>query len=94
MEQYWATRPKRLPAQTAHSNGGSTPERSHLSEFDRHRQMLVEQNEGEEEGWAAELRRYLKDMPADVSKETDIVEWWQVCQIVSILMNRKLINKI
>jgi len=25
---------------------------------------------------AAELRYYLKDMPADVTKETDIVEWW------------------
>ena len=78
MGQYWATRPKRLPAQTAQSNRQSTPEMVHLSEFDRHRQMLVEQNEEEEEGWAAELRRYLKDMPAEVSKETDIVEWWQV----------------
>jgi hypothetical protein len=37
--------------------------------------------EEEEEGWAAELRRYLKEMPADVSRETDLVKWWQVCHI-------------
>jgi hypothetical protein len=34
---------------------------------------------GEDEGWQAELRRYLKDLPADVTKDTDIVKWWQVC---------------
>ena len=46
-----------------------------LSDFDRHRLTLLS---GQEEGWGAELCRYLKDMPANVTKETDIVEWWQV----------------
>lgn len=32
----------------------------------------------DDEGWQAELRRYLKDMPADVTKDTDIIKWWQV----------------
>jgi hypothetical protein len=26
-----------------------------------------------------ELRRYLKDVPEDVTRDTDIVEWWSVC---------------
>ncbi|KAG6913201.1 hypothetical protein DXG01_008819, partial [Tephrocybe rancida] len=29
------------------------------------------------EGWQAELRRYLKDVPVDISRDTDIVEYWQ-----------------
>ena len=46
-----------------------------LSDVDCHRLILLS---GQEDGWQAELRRYLKDMPANVTKETDIVEWWQV----------------
>jgi hypothetical protein len=26
-----------------------------------------------------ELRRYLRDVPMDVTRETDIIEWWSVC---------------
>jgi hypothetical protein len=26
-------------------------------------------------GWEAELRRYLKDVQDDVSKETDVIDW-------------------
>jgi len=47
-----------------------------LSEFGRHQLMLLSGKKGE--GWQAELRRYLKDMPANVTKDTDIVKWWQV----------------
>ncbi|KAN0111926.1 hypothetical protein V8E52_008016 [Russula decolorans] len=32
-------------------------------------------------GWEAEIRRYLKDLPANVTKDTNIVEWWQVEEI-------------
>ena len=46
-----------------------------LSDFDRHRLTLLL---GQEQGWQAELHQYLKDMPANIMKETDIVEWWQV----------------
>ena len=49
------------------------------SEYDRYRQSLLEVDEGE--GWSSELRRYLKDRPVDVTKDTDIVKWWQVCQL-------------
>jgi hypothetical protein len=52
-----------------------------LSEYDQYRQTLVATED--DKGWAAELRHYLKDMPADVTKDTDIIEWWQVCPITS-----------
>jgi hypothetical protein len=35
-------------------------------------------------GWEAEIRRYLKDLPANVTKDTNIVEWWQVCFMARI----------
>ena len=47
-----------------------------LSDFDRHRLALLS-SRGKDEGYQAELQRYLKDLPADVTK--DIVKWWQVC---------------
>ena len=49
------------------------------SEFDRHHRLLLVQSAGSRaEGWATELCRYLGDLPADVNKETNIVDWWAV----------------
>lgn len=48
-----------------------------LSEFDKHRKTLLSNDA--DEGWASELRRYLGTMQHDVMKDTDIVQWWQVC---------------
>jgi hypothetical protein len=81
MEEYWNLH-KQRPASsgtgdtmTTNPDGDSTVE----SEYDRHRRMLVQQAIYEHNaGWAAELRRYLKDMPEDVTKDTDIVQWWSV----------------
>jgi hypothetical protein len=43
--------------------------------FDRYRQSLVSKDD--DEGWHSEYRRYLKDSrPADVKKDTDVVQWW------------------
>jgi hypothetical protein len=61
---------------------------SFQSEYDRHRQTLIAQDE---EGWAAELRRYLGNIPVDITKETDIVEWWQVR--ISILLDPLHLNR-
>jgi hypothetical protein len=46
-------------------------------EYDRLRKGLLTRSI-RDEGWRAELRRYLDDIPADVSKDTDIVAWWGV----------------
>ncbi|OJA17955.1 hypothetical protein AZE42_14029, partial [Rhizopogon vesiculosus] len=78
MEEYWDLH-RLLPGTSlgtgdaTNADGDSTIE----SEYDRHRRMLVQQAIYEHNaGWAAELRRYLKDMPEDVTKDTDIVQWW------------------
>jgi hypothetical protein len=44
--------------------------------YDHHRQRLVLQDINE--GWNAELQRYLKDMPDNVMANTDLVNWWSV----------------
>jgi len=53
-----------------------------MSEFDKHRETLLAADV--EEGWASELRRYLATMQRDVTKHTDIIEWWQVSTLKCI----------
>jgi hypothetical protein len=49
------------------------------SEFDHHRRTLVEKAAYEQHsGWAAELRRYLNDIPDNISKDSNIIQWWSV----------------
>ncbi|KAF8664016.1 hypothetical protein AX14_006784 [Amanita brunnescens Koide BX004] len=50
-----------------------------LSDFDRHRQSLLDQKGGSTtmDTCGAEVRRYLKEVEEDVTKDTDIVKWWQ-----------------
>jgi hypothetical protein len=87
MERYWKTRarpPSRPPATTSPASAlpRNAAGSSVQSEYDRHRsKMMAQDNNG---GWEAELRRYLAHNP-EVTKETDIVEWWQVCSIFSFL---------
>ncbi|RDB23358.1 putative AC transposase [Hypsizygus marmoreus] len=95
MWHYWLIRPRApiQPTQTSTTSASTTPasttpsdhDSTHrLSEFDRHRQSLLTRED--QEGWQAELRRYLKDIPADVTKDTNIVEWWQNhCQLYPTL---------
>jgi len=81
MERYWKTRPN-ITSRTRDPSPAATAEQmedSVVSEFDRHRLMLVSSSQEQDGGWEAEIRRYLKDLPANVTKDTDIVEWWQVC---------------
>lgn len=78
MEDYWSRQPRAQSTSPSTSTSMNTapPRTSILSDYDQYRQSLMASED--DEGWAAELRYYLKDMPADVTKETDIVEWWQV----------------
>ncbi|KAG1894177.1 uncharacterized protein F5891DRAFT_961987 [Suillus fuscotomentosus] len=84
MEEYWTTHKALVDsgcatANTIDDNSTVSTVETMESEYDRHRHMLVQQAVHEHNtGWAAELRRYLKDMPDNVSKETDIVQWWAV----------------
>ena len=74
MEDYYERRPSRSSGTSSTAENGETD--TTLSEYDRYRQSLV--NEDDDEGWNSEYRRYLNDRPANVKKDTDIVQWWQV----------------
>ena len=80
MEQYWKARPAASPTAPATSTSDvarPNSEASILSEFNHHRLTLLS-DQAESEGWQSEMRRYLRDLLADVTKDTDIVKWWQV----------------
>jgi hypothetical protein len=82
MEKYWVNRPRSPPTGiTNPSTPTPAAAASVMSDFDRYRRTLVANEE--DEGWQSELRRYLKDMPADVTTETDIISYWQVCHFIS-----------
>jgi hypothetical protein len=84
MEEYWekrSTNPSMRPAAALEKDTDDSDTLE--SEFDRHRRMLLSQSGGSDAGgWAAELRRYLGDLPVDVTKDTDIVVWWAVSIIL------------
>ena len=51
------------------------------SDFDRHRRtLLTQQTAAGGDGWLAEVRAYLRALEADasVTKDMDLVVWWQV----------------
>lgn len=80
MARYYANREPNLlaPAQPSNPDAATLI----LSEFDKHRETLL--TDDIEEGWASELRRYLGTMQRDVTKDTDLVEWWQVSRFPCI----------
>ena len=75
MEVYWHKR-QIGPNQQEDAPVSDGDDLSHKSVFDRLQQTLITCDG--DDGWAPELQRYLKDMPADVTRETDILEWWSV----------------
>ena len=79
MDIYYKKRPRAEPSQPPptqiDADGERLPVKVLSSEYDLYRQSLLRMDIGE--GWSSELRRYLNDRPSDVTKDTDIVEWWQ-----------------
>jgi hypothetical protein len=78
MEYYWKVRaavPSETPEPPAvklRDDGDS----SIATEYDcLRRSRLLPDNQ--DNGWEAELRQYLKDFTEDITKDSDIVEWWQ-----------------
>ena len=74
MSQYYNARP--APHPQAINPAENMADAPVLSEFDKLRETLLTADA--EEGWASELRRYTSTMQRDVTKHTDLVEWWQV----------------
>jgi hypothetical protein len=84
MEKYWKNKQPSAPPTVSSTDTGLTSgnagSASLLSDYDRYRRTIL--STMQREGWESELRRYEKDMPADVSPETDIIQWWQVCSYI------------
>lgn len=79
MAQYYNTRPSVIAVPNVSDEGEVATEA--ISEFDKHRKTLL--FDDAEEGWASELRRYLKTVER-VKKDIDIVEWWQVSSLACL----------
>ena len=80
MDSYW-TKYKNddlLEAQTRDKKKKKVKEDSLMSEYERHRQKLLKQGRGDEEGWGPELRRYLGIVERDAKRGMNVIEWWQV----------------
>ena len=80
MEKYYSCRLRCSSTATVPENESSPDAKTLLSEYDRYRQTLMD--EEDDEGWASELQCYLKAHPVDVTKDTDIIQWWQVCSFL------------
>ena len=86
MAQYYRDRPTAPPRQAnTRNHTDAAADAPVLSEYDKLRQTLI--TDDAEEGWASELRRYLGTMQRDVTKDTDLVEWWQVRHFLSLPSN-------
>lgn len=86
MEKYYED-PSSHHEPTTDSDDATNKSKALVSEYDRYRNSLMDLDDNG--GWASELRRYLRDRPVEVSKETDIVQWWQVRYILNISITFK-----
>src|SRR3979411_2758392 len=84
MAEYWKTHPSVIQVDAERSQNEKTGlgVTRTLSDYDKYCETLLSNNA--EEGWASELRRYLSMMQRDVTRETDVVEWWQASTVVAI----------
>ena len=96
MPDYWDSNPAADPPACMETNISALEDNNTLeSKFDHHRRSMVTQNIGSGgEGWATELHCYLDDLPSDVTKDTNIIEWWAVstnslmfCMSLTIVQN-------
>jgi hypothetical protein len=84
MAQYYKDRPSKTPLGQLNKTPAEDATQAPVqSEFDKLRESLL--TDDMEEGWASELRRYLGRMERDVTKETDLVEWWQVRNLLTLI---------
>ncbi len=56
-------------------DGEHLPVKVLLSEHNCYHQFFLQMND--REGWSSKLRHYLNDRPGDITKDTNIVKWWQ-----------------
>lgn len=81
MEDYWkdSTANATCPGPVVPAMQPTIPstELTLQSEFDQHCLRLVQDARHKDSGgWKVELYCYLEDIPSDVSKHTDVIQWW------------------
>ena len=76
MAQYYNQCPVMIMIPQPANPENPTAEIHVLLEFDKLCEMLLTNDTVE--GWASELHHYLNTMQRNVTKETDLIEWWQV----------------
>ncbi|KAH9032689.1 hypothetical protein EDB85DRAFT_2145435 [Lactarius pseudohatsudake] len=74
MEEYSTTSLQPQPPSPASPTSSIGLPEPFLSEFNWHQLQLLSQGSNEE--WWLELWQYLQDVPADVTRDTDIIHWW------------------
>ena len=97
MVRYWEARPEgrveptctNLAANAGHGSDSESDDNDLDRKFAHYRQTLISQDN--REGWSAELRCYLNDMPANIDKDMDLVQYWQVSIsfTLSVCFNQK-----
>src|SRR5882724_6986592 len=87
MQGYWNSQPRAelvIAATPMNMTPAPSCDESILSDFNCYYLSLVAKDV--KEGSPAELCCYLKEMPADVTRDTDIVKWWKDnCQLYPTL---------
>jgi hAT family C-terminal dimerisation region len=79
MEHYWKARveaPSKTPEPPPADSESRRDANSIATEYDRLRHSHI-LPDNQDNGWEAELRQYLKDFTEEITKDSDIVEWWQ-----------------
>jgi hypothetical protein len=75
--------PAPTPAVVTPSENTNSIECPSDDEYDRlHRGMLAKAIQNK--GWCMELCRYLDDMPSNVTKDMDVIEWWGVSHAILV----------
>ena len=78
-EEYWKRRPQQTVARAPSRSSSVRKDGAIMSDFDCHHQSLLKKGTGAET-CGVEVRRYLKDVEEDVTKDSNIIKWWQVCR--------------
>jgi hypothetical protein len=79
MEEYYINWP--LPATPKPALPVAEDDDLDVNISDYNRQCVTDLSDDLEEGWASELRWYLGVVHRNVTKDADLVNWWQVSNI-------------
>ncbi|KIK73267.1 hypothetical protein PAXRUDRAFT_21046 [Paxillus rubicundulus Ve08.2h10] len=97
MEEYWKSgkldqlnnTPTTHATSAAFTNTVTATPSTLQLEFDHHHLALIRNSECENSGtWKAELGQYLEDIPQDVSKTMDIVQWWAEHKVTKTMIGQ------